>query len=146
MITLPGDKMCQRVAYSLVNTLGMPQMAVKTLAEYEDYAIRLATHPQELQSLRNELHQKKRSSPLFNTQLWTRHFEHSLWAVWKLYAAGHSPTEMVIPAIESQGTHVGDVSENEKTMVTKANQPKDSETVAVPDDGISSSRLIEVNA
>jgi len=101
MITVPGKKMCQRVAYSLVKTLGMPQMAVNSLAEYEEYAVRLATHPTELKRMRQELHVKKLSSPLFDTKLWTRHFEHSLWAVWRQYEVGLPPTEMVIPAIDT---------------------------------------------
>jgi len=97
MITLPGAKMCQRVAYSLLSSLGLPEMAVHSLPDYEELAVRMATHPGELKAVRDKLHVKKRASPLFDTRLWTRHFEASLWAVWERHAAGLPPEDMVIP-------------------------------------------------
>ena len=103
MLTLPGEKMCQRVAYSLVSSLGMPEMAVHSLKDYEERAVWLATNPSELKTLREKLHQNKLTSPLFDTPLWTRHFEASLWAVWKRHAAGMPPEEMVIPTIDQIG-------------------------------------------
>jgi len=101
MITMPGDKMCQRVAYSLVSALGMPEMGVHSLWAYEEAAVHLATHPDQLHALRNKLCAQRMTSPLFDTALWTRHFEASLFAMWRRHEAGLGPADIVIPDMTS---------------------------------------------
>jgi predicted O-linked N-acetylglucosamine transferase (SPINDLY family) len=54
-ITFPGETFAARVGASLLNAVNLPQLIVNSLEEYEKLAVHLATHPQELQKLKDYL-------------------------------------------------------------------------------------------
>jgi protein O-GlcNAc transferase len=55
VLTLAREKMASRVGASLALSLGLPQLVARTLAEYEEIAVRLATSPGKLARLRRQL-------------------------------------------------------------------------------------------
>ena len=47
MLTLPGETQTSRVALSLLHSVGQPQLAVKSLREYEDMGVQLMASRQQ---------------------------------------------------------------------------------------------------
>jgi len=87
MLTVQGDKWPSRVASCLANCVGMPEMVMKDLTEYEETAVRLAMDGSELKRWRDRLAAKRLSSPLFDTERWVRSFEDGLQQMWHLWVS-----------------------------------------------------------
>jgi len=68
-----------RVAASLLHAIGLPELVTQTPQDYEALAVGLARDPQKLAGLRGNLAANRLSTPLFDTQSFTRDLE-------KLYA------------------------------------------------------------
>lgn len=64
MLTKPGSTNAARMGASICASGGMEELICQSLEEYEGKAVRLATHPEELQQLRQRL--KARKAPLFD--------------------------------------------------------------------------------
>jgi Glycosyl transferase family 41/Galactosyltransferase/Glycosyl transferase family 2 len=75
VLTAPGATFVSRVTASLVAAAGVPELAVASLAEYEAQAIALARDPARLQALRQRLRDGRGSSPLFDSNRYTRNLE-----------------------------------------------------------------------
>ena len=75
VLTCPGESFTSRVAASLLNAVDMPEMIAPTLAAYEALAVQLAKEPAQLAAVRQKLAQNRATSPLFDTDLFTRHIE-----------------------------------------------------------------------
>lgn len=95
LVTLPGEKMASRVAASLLNTVGLPQLVARSFPEYEEIAVRLATHPSMLADIRARLEACRTSSTLFDTQRWVMNFERAILAMWAR-RGGHSREPIVV--------------------------------------------------
>ena len=72
---MQGQCFASRVAGSLLNAIGLPELIAKNQNEYEQLIYKLATEPQILSNLKNHLkiHQKK--STLFNSELYAKNIE-----------------------------------------------------------------------
>jgi protein O-GlcNAc transferase len=66
VVTCTGRTFPARVATSLLHNVGLPQLAVPSLAEYEALALDLAANPAKVRAMRSHL--LKRDQPLFDTQ------------------------------------------------------------------------------
>ncbi|HCV32222.1 MAG TPA: TIGR03032 family protein [Microcoleaceae bacterium UBA9251] len=99
-ITCPGETFASRVGASLLNAVNLPQLIVNSLEEYEKLAVHLATHPQELQKLKDELNENRRQLPLFNTPQTVRYLELGYLKVWERYQSGESPEAIQIDKAE----------------------------------------------
>ena len=75
LLTQMGQSFAARVAASLLQTLGLPELITHSSAEYEARAIALAQTPQALQALRERLMQARHCSPLFDGRRFARHLE-----------------------------------------------------------------------
>lgn len=75
IITVIGNSFQSRVAASVLNTIGMPQLAFRNTRDYEDFAVEMAECPEKLSEVKHELLSKIESAPLFNTQLTTTQLE-----------------------------------------------------------------------
>lgn len=82
VLTLEGNSFQSRVATSIVRALGMPELAVKTLAEYESFAVEIATSPEKAARLRARVEEQVKGSDAFNPKLKTEALE-------RLYTAAH---------------------------------------------------------
>lgn len=96
VLTQTGTTFPGRVATSLLNAVGLPELAVRTQQEYEQTAVRLATHPAELTLLRDKLLKNKPTAPLFNTWQYTRHIEHAFRAMFDRHKQGLGPAHINI--------------------------------------------------
>ena len=97
-ITRLGDSFASRVGTSLVRALGMPELGVETLAQYEDLVVELADSPTRLAAIRRKLLEKKNSAPLFNTDTFRLHIEAAYDEMWERFASGHTPESFDVAA------------------------------------------------
>ncbi|MBX9634832.1 MAG: tetratricopeptide repeat protein [Magnetospirillum sp.] len=75
VLTVLGDTFASRVAASLVRGIGLPEMVVQTLEEYEQTALALAQDAPRLADLRRRLAENRLSTPLFDAAGFTRNLE-----------------------------------------------------------------------
>ena len=87
VLTCAGETMVSRIAGSQLNAIGLPELIVASLADYEALALRLATHPKELAALRRRLAVNRASSPLFDMARYARDFEDAMHRIWAAAAA-----------------------------------------------------------
>jgi predicted O-linked N-acetylglucosamine transferase (SPINDLY family) len=75
VVTCTGETFAGRVAASLLTALKMPELIASTQAQYEDLAVELATDPERLAKINQQLSEKRLTAPLFNTRFFTTHLE-----------------------------------------------------------------------
>ena len=100
VLTCPRNTFATRVGRSLLQNVGLPELAVDSLEEYEALAIRLATQPHELDAFRNRLRRNLETEPLFDTQRLTRHLEEAFSGMWERYLDGRAPESFRVEPIE----------------------------------------------
>jgi predicted O-linked N-acetylglucosamine transferase (SPINDLY family) len=66
MVTRAGRTYISRMAGSLLNAIGLPELVTENLADYEKLAVTLGRQPQRVKSIRRYLGEHGRSSPLFD--------------------------------------------------------------------------------
>lgn len=75
LLTQIGETFAGRVAASLLNAVGLPELIAPSLQAYEDLAVLLATDGEKLAALKGKLASNLATAPLFNPQLFARHLE-----------------------------------------------------------------------
>jgi len=104
LVTCQGKAFAGRVAASLLNAVGLPELVTHSLAEYEALAFKLATEGSLLQSIRQKLARNKESYPLFDTKRFRSHLEAAYTTMWKIYQRGESPRSFdVSPITDTEG-------------------------------------------
>jgi predicted O-linked N-acetylglucosamine transferase (SPINDLY family) len=75
VVACPGDTFISRVAASLLQAVGLPELIASDLREYESIALALARQPQRLAVLRERLAALRDRCALFDSAGYTRDFE-----------------------------------------------------------------------
>lgn len=83
VITYMGGAFPARVAGSLLNAIGLPELATHSLAEYEVLALNLASSPALLGELKSRIRANKDSFPLFDTEAFCRNLEAAYISMWR---------------------------------------------------------------
>jgi len=91
VLTCIGESFAGRVAASLVHAVGMGELVVVTLDEYEARATALARDAQALAALRDKLAASLRGAPLFDARAFTRDLEAAYRAMHARRLAGLPP-------------------------------------------------------
>jgi predicted O-linked N-acetylglucosamine transferase (SPINDLY family) len=91
-----GESFASRVAGSLLNAIGLPQLITQSQEEFEAMAIELATNPQNLASIRGNLANNRLSAPLFDTPLFTKHLESAYLRMYERYQMDLEPDHIYI--------------------------------------------------
>jgi len=99
VLTCAGETFASRVAGSLLTAVGLPELITHSLAEYEAAAMRLARHPTELAGLRRRLETNRLTTPLFDSERFTRHIERAYRLMWERYVSGEAPQAIEVPAL-----------------------------------------------
>ncbi len=95
VLTLPGEAFAARVGASLVAASGLPQLACRSVEDYENAAVRLAQQPLELQAMRKTLTARERL-PLFDTPRFVRDLERAYEIMWQRQLAGELPRSFLV--------------------------------------------------
>jgi len=97
VLTRPGETFAGRVAASLLNAVGLPELVTTTSEIYEQTAVDLAKEPAKLEAIKQKLAGNRLSTPLFNTELFTRHIEAAYTAMYLRHQSGLAPDHIVVP-------------------------------------------------
>ena len=97
VLTKSGESYTSRMAGSLLSSIGLNNLITDTEEEYEKVALDLATNPDRLSNIRNELEKNKLSKPLFKTQLFIDHLEKGYIQAYQNYLKGQNPQAIFVP-------------------------------------------------
>jgi len=96
VITLMGESFASRVAASLLNAVGLPELITTTPKGYESLAIELATKPKFLREIKDKLFTNLSTSPLYNTKLFTQDIETAYQEMYQFYQAELAPDHIYV--------------------------------------------------
>jgi len=99
VLTCLGSTFAGRVAASLLQAVGLPELVTSSLDEYESLALKLAGDPALLGSLRERLAQNRLSYPLFDTARLARHVEAAYTTMWGTWRRGEPPKAFSVDPI-----------------------------------------------
>ena len=78
LLTLSGKTYVSRMAGSLLKSAGLAELITFNAHDYEEKAIYLGAHHQEIMRLKRHLNEQKLSGQLFNTKRFCAEFENAL--------------------------------------------------------------------
>jgi len=96
VLTLIGKSFASRVAASILNAIGLPELITDSQAEYEALAIELAHNPQKLATIKRKLSQNRQGTRLFDTATFTKNIEVAYTKMYERYQADLAPDHIFI--------------------------------------------------
>ena len=96
VLTKMGESFPSRVAGSLLNAVKLPELITTTAREYEDTALRLATHPDDLRVLKEKLRRNVKTTALFDAELFTKNIEAAFTQMFERLKAGLEPDHLYV--------------------------------------------------
>jgi hypothetical protein len=96
VLTCLGKSFASRVASSLLNSIGLPELIAQSQEEYESKAIKLASHPEMLVEIKHKLLKNRLTHPLFNTKIFVRHIETAYIKMYQLHQEGYCPDHICV--------------------------------------------------
>lgn len=96
IITKIGNSYSARMASSLLKSIDLPELITTSSESYEKLALDLSTNPQKLKILKKKLKMNLKNKPLFNTKIFTKHFENGLEQVFENYMDGNNPKNIFV--------------------------------------------------
>jgi protein O-GlcNAc transferase len=96
LVTCAGRSFPSRVAGSLLHAVGLPELVTNSLGDYEELALRLATQPDLLQSVRAKLERNRLTAPLFDMERSRRHIESAYTQMWSRWQRGEKPAAFAV--------------------------------------------------
>jgi protein O-GlcNAc transferase len=102
VLTLMGETFAGRVAASLLNAVGLPGLVTTSQADYERLAVALATEPDKLTRIRTKLADNRLTTPLFDTELFTRHIEVAFLEMYRRHQDGLPPDHFAVADLSTK--------------------------------------------
>ena len=99
VLTQIGETFAGRVAASLLNAVGLPELIAATRDEYEKLALALARDPERLAALKAKLMRNRLTTPLFNTEMTTRHIERAYQEMYERHRCGLPPDDIELALV-----------------------------------------------
>jgi protein O-GlcNAc transferase len=99
VLTCAGSAFAGRVAASLLNAIGLPELVTHNLADYEALALHLARDKAALAAIKAKLHANRLTMPLFDTDRFRRHLEAAFTTMWERHNRGEPPDSFAVPPI-----------------------------------------------
>jgi len=96
IVTCVGGTFAGRVAASLLHAIGMPELVTASHADYEALALKIATDPALLASLRAKLAANRTTHALFDIARITRHLESAYVAMHLRHRRGEPPASFAV--------------------------------------------------
>jgi protein O-GlcNAc transferase len=96
VLTCAGRSFVSRMAGSLLNGVGMPELITATWQQYEELALALAKEPASLARLRTKLNDIKATSRLFDTDRKREDLESAYATIWERYQRGEPPGSFAV--------------------------------------------------
>lgn len=102
VLTCLGDGFAGRVAASLLNAIGLPDMVMRSLEDYEARALELAHDRAALAKIRDRLARNRDTHPLFDTVRFTRNLETAYERMVERHRSGEPPRTFTIEPAEGR--------------------------------------------
>ena len=96
VVTKIGQGFAARVAGSLLNAVGLPELVTETEKDYEALILELATNPKKLAEIKDKLATNRLTQPLFKTKLYTKHLEQGYQEAYQNYFDGKMPQTIIV--------------------------------------------------
>jgi protein O-GlcNAc transferase len=96
VLTRIGESFAARVAASLLNAIGLPELIATTQEQYESTAIELAANPARLAEIKERLLKNRLTTPLFDTDLCARHLEDAYTQMYERSQADLRPADIYV--------------------------------------------------
>ncbi|MGS0756658.1 O-linked N-acetylglucosamine transferase family protein, partial [Roseateles sp. GG27B] len=94
VITYAGENFASRVAASLLQAVGLPQLACNNLDDYRDLVLKLAGDAPARQALHEHLLLARDQAPLFDSDRYTKDFGNLLWRMAERWSQGLPPEHL----------------------------------------------------
>ena len=96
VLTRMGESFAARVAASLLNASRLPELVTTAEDQYEATAVALASNPGRLAEFKDRLHRNRLTTPLFDTEQFTRHLENAYTQIYERYQTDRSPEDIYV--------------------------------------------------
>jgi predicted O-linked N-acetylglucosamine transferase (SPINDLY family) len=96
LLTCRGTAFAGRVGASLLTAIGLPDLVVEKLADYESLALALARDPARLAAVRARLAANRSTTPLFDTARTTRAIESAYQQMFDRWQRGEAPAGFAV--------------------------------------------------
>jgi predicted O-linked N-acetylglucosamine transferase (SPINDLY family) len=96
VLTCVGSTFAGRVAGSLLDAIGLPELITRSREDYERTALALARDPPRLNALREKLTRCRATSPVFDLPRFTSGLEAAYARMWQTWCAGDRPAAFTI--------------------------------------------------
>jgi protein O-GlcNAc transferase len=100
VLTCLGETFAGRVAASLLRAVGLPELVIASLDDYEALALKLARDRSLLKAIKAKLVRNRDSYPLFDTARFTRHIEAAYVTMWERYQRRKAPRAFAVGLIK----------------------------------------------
>jgi predicted O-linked N-acetylglucosamine transferase (SPINDLY family) len=94
VVSLMGETFASRVAGSLLNAVGLPELICTDVRQYRRTIVEIARDPARRQALRERLDQAREDSPLFDSERFTRDHEALMVRMIERMRTGMQPTHL----------------------------------------------------
>jgi len=98
VLTCLGESFVGRVAASLLGAVGLRELVTRSLDEYEALALKLATDPGLIASIRQKLEGNRETCALFDTDRLRRDIERAYVTMWDIARRGEPPRSFAVDA------------------------------------------------
>jgi protein O-GlcNAc transferase len=101
VLTCMGESFASRVAGSLLNAIGLPELVTETPTDYEALAIELATNPAKLKAIKVKLEKNRLTTPLFDTAVFAKDIETAYSKMYEQYQADLFPDHIYVKDLDT---------------------------------------------
>ncbi len=101
ILTIAGSTMPARVCSSMLRAAGLDELVMPNMSAFEDRAVHLAFHPDELAALKQRA-QAARDSPLFDTTRYVDDFAAGVSEAWRRHSARLEPAHIDVALLRVQ--------------------------------------------
>ena len=91
VLTKQGKSYSARMASSLLQSVGLPELITASESEYENLAMKLAQDPEQIAALQKKLSENRITRPLFKSELFTKHLENGYQQAYERHCDGKLP-------------------------------------------------------
>ncbi|MDC1087326.1 tetratricopeptide repeat protein [Alphaproteobacteria bacterium] len=96
VVTKLGKGFAARVAGSLLNAVGMPELITENEKDYETLIFDIASNPRKILKLKEKLISNRLSQPLFNSEKYTKYLENGYKKIYQLHVKGYKPQTIYV--------------------------------------------------
>eukprot|EP00957_Ditylum_brightwellii_P074031 5625322-Ditylum_brightwellii.AAC.1 len=91
MITVTGDRMCNRIGASLLESVGLNELIADSMENYKKLAVSLNTNEDKFIDIIRRLDRSRSNCKLFDSEKWIRSFEAALETAYRNFVQGKKP-------------------------------------------------------